>query len=194
MKIVIYLTTILVVAGISFFMVQSVINNNGHLNNQITVKKYVEILKKKATSINIQKEISQTVENSKLGDNIEVSESPDTPVKNTISGGLLRQPKLILVPVWINENEYFKISQDSISVKVSKIVIGNQCRASVEIVYPDGKVQLFSKVNKGDKLFLKNRLRYLALLDVKNGNDYGEEAGIIMPSWNKAKIALYEKY
>ncbi len=112
----------------------------------------------------------------------------DTPGNIIISKGLIKEPKLILVPLWINENKYFKIADDPIYIKVSNICSGDTPNASIEVKYSDGKIQTFDKVIKEEKKFICGNKYYVELLGFKAGGGSNDWKNF----GNSAKIVLYE--
>lgn len=167
--------------------------NNGVFDNSVT-SGHIGTLEEQVMSNDSMKGLLQGTGDSQPPDEKTTTQKPGTPGEIVVSGGVRREPQLLLTPVWIRENKYFQITQEPVLVKVSKKTAGKETRATVEIKYPDGETQVFNDVYIGEKIFLKNRLRYLVLVDFESGNEYGKKTGVVIPTGSEIEIALYQKY
>ena len=119
-----------------------------------------------------------------------IKDAPKSDVKSQkiVSLGLIKEPRLLLVPVWVSENKYFKMTNDPVYIKVSNISAGNGTCASVEIKYSGGESQVFDKVNKGGKIYINSNKYFIELLDLKTGGSSKDWTS----TGDGAKIVLYE--
>lgn len=101
--------------------------------------------------------------------------------------GVMREPKLLSAPVWVEENKYFQMTDPPVSIRVANIKMENYASATIEIKYPDGRSTVFDKVKKGATKFIEDKY-YVKLIDLKNDTDGAMPIGV-----KSAKIALYEK-
>ena len=167
---------IILLEVVLFFAMSRIIGNKfGGLKN---------ILSKDILNKDILSKLKQEEILSKIKHDVPEVKSRET----VISKGLVKQPRLLLVPVWIGENTYFKMTDDPIYIKVSNIGAGNEDCASVEIKYADGKSQSFDKVKKGERLSIYANKYFVELIDLNTG----EERAAWTRGGNSAKIALYE--
>jgi len=106
-----------------------------------------------------------------------------------VSKGFLKEPRQLFIPVWVNEGQNFKLTDDPVYVKITHIESGIDAGASVELVYPGGKSQVFEKFKRGSRKPVFGGKYSFELMNLKTTKDF--------PDWprgaNCAKIALYEK-